>query len=147
VNPHDEHVLVVAAVENHDLTPPRDLLVDAPQVVAGQLRRRRRLERYDADPLGIHPLEDAADDAVLARGVHALEDDEQAVAPLGVEHLLQLHQVVAQLVQPLLGFRLAVLEAPLVGGIPVGEPYPLPRLDPVSVHVASFSRPGTAGRR
>ncbi len=64
--------------------------VDAPEVVVRELGRRRRLERGDLAALRVDALEDGADDAVLARGVEPLEDEQHGVPALGVEALLEL---------------------------------------------------------
>ena len=84
-----EHVFVLAAVEDDDFAQRGDGLVDAPEVVVAQLQRGRFAEGGDMDALRVEPAEDMADGAVLAGGVHALQDDEQAVLFLGVEFNLQ----------------------------------------------------------
>ncbi len=40
-------------------------------------------------PVGVHAAHDVTDGAVLARRIHGLEDEEQAVAVVGVHHVLQ----------------------------------------------------------
>ena len=79
VHPHDEDVLVVAAVEDRDVAARRGVLVHPPEVVVGELDVVRPLEVGDLDAERVHRAEDVLDRAVLARGVHALEHDEHPV--------------------------------------------------------------------
>jgi hypothetical protein len=44
MDPHNQYILVMAAVEDHDLAFAGGLLVDAPQVVMGQLKRGGHFE-------------------------------------------------------------------------------------------------------
>jgi hypothetical protein len=73
----------VGAVEDADLAALRQCRVDAPEEVVRELGRRRGFERDRAAALGVDTGEDLADDTVLARGIEALEDQEEAVLPLG----------------------------------------------------------------
>ena len=75
---HD--VLVVRPVERADRAPRRQLGVDAPQVVVLELGVCRRLERRDVDAQRVQAGEHAADRAVLAGCVHALEDEQHRAA-------------------------------------------------------------------
>ena len=69
----------------------------------------RLLERMDLAALRIDAVEHALDRAVLARGVHALKDQQQRPAILGVEFFLKV-------VQPLpVGIEMTELEAALGG--------------------------------
>ncbi len=85
-----DHVLIVRAVEDHDLAARRAEVVDPPEVVVRKLRGGRRLERLDAAALRIDSGEDGSDRAVLARGVHALEDEQHGAGRLGEEPQMQL---------------------------------------------------------
>src|SRR5690606_1395901 len=88
-HPGRDDVLVVAPVEQGDLPVPGDVPVHPPEEVAGQLLVGRRAERRHPDPGGVQPGEGPADGAALARGVHPLQHDQQTVATVGVEALLQ----------------------------------------------------------
>ena len=77
----------------------------APQEVPIPFFARRDLEPPDMDALRVAVPEHAADEAVLAAGVHGLEDDEEALLVLGVEPLLQPGQAPA----PAAAFLLGVL--------------------------------------
>jgi hypothetical protein len=59
------------------------------------------------------------DDAVLPRGVHALKDQEQGIAVLGVEELLKLGQAFESLVEMLLCLLLGVERVDLIGRMPI----------------------------
>jgi hypothetical protein len=96
VNANHEHVLVVRAVEDHDLSVARHLAVHAPQEVVGQVLLRRGLEALDTDALWVEPAEDLADRTVLAAGVHRLQYDEQCLPRLGPEPRLQFRELLAQ---------------------------------------------------
>ena len=115
VHPDGDDVLVVRAVEDPDLAARRELRVHAPEVVMRELVRRRRLERRDPAPLRAHAPEDRADHAVLARGVEALQDEEDAAPALGVEAVLEDVDAVVQLVEQLLAA--ALVEAERVAGV------------------------------
>ena len=60
----------------------------APEIVVVQFLGRGGLEAVDLAALGIDARHDVLDHAVLAGRVHGLEDDEQSVLILGVEHVL-----------------------------------------------------------
>src|SRR3984885_16077793 len=77
MHPGDEDVFVMRAVEDADHAERRHRLVDAPQEIVGELGRRRLLEARGDNPLRIDGPKDAADRAVLAARVDALEHDEQ----------------------------------------------------------------------
>ena len=85
----NQHILVVGAIEYHQLSPSGNFPVRPPQVVVIELRARGRLEIGDSDPLRVDPFEHPADRPVLARRIHCLEDDEDLVPMLSVEDLLQ----------------------------------------------------------
>ncbi len=78
VNADDEHVLVVRPVEDPDLPGLGEGLPDPPQEVVGPLLGGRRPERGDPHPLRVTGSDDVLDDAALASGVHALDDQQSA---------------------------------------------------------------------
>ncbi len=83
MDPDDEDLLVVGAVEDADVAALRELLLVAPQVVVVEILARRDLEAADLDALWVDPAHDVADGAVLAGRVHRLEDHHDAVGVLG----------------------------------------------------------------
>ena len=76
VHAHHQHIFVMRAVEDADVTEFGRALVDAPQEIVGELLFRRLLESGDAAALGIHAFDDVPADAVLAGGVDALQHDQ-----------------------------------------------------------------------
>ncbi len=88
----DQHVLVVRAVEEADHAQRRRMLVNAPQEVVVEFFGGRHFEGSYLDALRVDAAHDVANGAVLAAGVHRLQDDQQGVLVLGVEHFLKLAQ-------------------------------------------------------
>ena len=106
MDPDDEHLLVVGAVEDADPAALGEATRRAPEEVVVELLVGGRLERVHLDALRIHPRHDVLDRAVLPGGVHALEDQEQRPAILGVELLLELAERLDLAVEALAGLRL-----------------------------------------
>src|SRR6266540_3089641 len=102
VHPDDQHILVVRAVEDAEVAGGRHLAADPPQEVVPALLGRRRLEGLDVAALRVEHPDDVLDGAVLAAGIHALQDQQHpagAVAggALGVQRLLQRREPLAVL--------------------------------------------------
>ena len=93
VDPRHQHVLVVRAVEDDDLTLSRRMGVDAPEKVVRELGRGRLFEAGDARALGVERGEYVLDRAILSSGVERLQDDEDRVLVLGVEQGLLVEQL------------------------------------------------------
>ena len=125
---HGHDVLVVRSVEDPDLAALRQHLVDAPQVVVGELDRGRRLERGDPDALWVQAREHLPDRPVLPRRVHSLEDEQHATAGLCPETVVQRPELVDERLDDA-GRLGLVAEAQPVRGIPMGEPGRAARLD------------------
>jgi len=64
--------------------------MDAPEEVVAGFEGGGHFEGRDIAALRIDAGEDVADGAILAGGVHALEDDEQGLGLAGVEDVLQI---------------------------------------------------------
>src|SRR5579871_4724677 len=122
MDPGRQDILVVAAVEDHDLPLAGRPPVDPPEEIVGLLLRGGGPERAHAHPLGVHPLEDVPDDPVLPAGVHPLEDHEEPPATVGVEQLLQPVQLGPQPFQRLVGALLAPRPMRRAGGVGTPEP-------------------------
>jgi len=105
VHADDEHVLVVRAVEDGDLPVRRGRFVRPPQKVVRCFLRRRLFESVDVRALRVERAKHVPDRAVLAAGIHRLEDDEQSACVFGVEAVLQLAQALDVLVDSPLGLR------------------------------------------
>ena len=73
VHAHDQHLLVVGAVEDPDAAPLGHRLHVAPEVVVVELFGRRLLERIDLASLRVHARHHMLDRAVLTGRIHRLE--------------------------------------------------------------------------
>src|SRR4051812_2923685 len=140
VDARDEHVLVVRAVEDPDVAVARRGGVDAPEEVVRELVGRRLLERRDAHALRVRAGEHMLDGAVLPARVHRLQDDEERLARLGVEAVLEPHQLLRQLVERLFRRLLVAGRAVRVARIAVIEGERRPRRDEEAVAVARAHR-------
>src|SRR5262249_52377012 len=89
MDPDNQHLLVVRAVEDADVPALRHLEVGPPKEIMVELERVRRLERMHLAALRIEPGHHMLDDAVLAGGVHGLEDDQNRPAVMRIELLLE----------------------------------------------------------
>ncbi len=118
---YDQHIFVVAAVEDHDLTVARRVGMDAPQVVVGKLDRRGHLERGDIHALRVDPIKDVADCAVFAASVHSLQNDEYFVLVFGIEQLLQCFQAPGEFGLNLCSLIFSAVEVALVVGVPLAQ--------------------------
>src|SRR5216684_9178474 len=122
VDPHDQHVLVMRAVEDADVSREGQAAPDAPEEAVPLLRGGRLLEGRDLDRLRVQVADDVRDGAVLTARVHALKHQQQRLFALCVQLVLELEQG-----RMLLG---EVFQRPLlVGGeargrcrVDVGEP-------------------------
>ena len=85
MHPHDQHVLVVRAVEDADEALARRSAIDAPKEIVGKLFDAGLLERRHLAALRIEALHHVADRAVLAGRVHALQHQQQRAAAFGVK--------------------------------------------------------------
>jgi hypothetical protein len=88
VHPDHEHLFVVGAVEDADLAALRQTGDAAPEKIMIELLVGRLLEGVHLAALGVHAGHHVLDRAVLARGIHGLEDEEHGPAILRVEHVL-----------------------------------------------------------
>ena len=86
---HDQHLFVIRAVEDADAAALGKLERRAPQEVVLELGRARLLEAHHVAALRIQAAHHVLDHAVLARGVHALKEEEQGVAVAGVMLVLE----------------------------------------------------------
>ena len=127
VHAADDHVLVVAAVEDAHLALGGAARVDAPEVVVRELHVAGLLEGMHRDALRVEAGHHLADHAVLARGVDALQHDQHAAAAVGPELHLQLVHARHVLVEARLAVGLR--EATVVVGLPVLQRDVLPGLD------------------
>src|SRR3954466_16116268 len=85
----NQHVFIVRAVEDTDLSLGWSLLMHAPQEIMSQFFRRWSFEGNDFATLWIHSGHHALDRPVLTTGVHPLQHDQHRAAPVGIETFLQ----------------------------------------------------------
>src|SRR5262249_37675292 len=88
VHPDDEDFLIVGAVEDTNFSALGNYLVSAPEIVMIEFFRARRFEGMNVAALWIDTGHYMLDDAVFARSVHGLQDDEQRPAILRIEFFL-----------------------------------------------------------
>ena len=147
VHAHHDDVLVVAPVEHADLAALRDVGVDAPEVVAGQLALGGRLERRHPQARGVHAAEDVPHGAALAGGVDALQHDEQSLALARPEDVLQPGQADGELLAGRDGGLLVAGRRGDVAGVDGAEIEAATGLDPmeaggVGPQLIGTARPG-----
>src|SRR2546428_9832253 len=92
-----------------------------PEEVVLRLLLGRHLERDDLAAARVDAAHDVLHGAVLARGVHALEDDEHRVPALRVEHVLELRQARDVVPEPGAGGGLVGVLAGF-GGVDAAQP-------------------------
>ena len=85
---HHERLLVVAAVEDADVAAVGQHLHAAPEIVVVEILGGGRLEGDDLAALRVDAGHDVLDGAVLAGGVHGLEDEQHRPLVLRVELVL-----------------------------------------------------------
>ena len=86
---HDQHLLVVGAVEDADAAALRQARVVRQRKSCSSSVALGCLKLKTWQPCGLTPGHHVPDGAVLAGGVHRLEDQQHRVAVGGVEKLLQ----------------------------------------------------------
>ena len=84
-----QHILVVAAVENGDGPAGGQRLVDPPQEVVFQLFAVGLFKTGHLHALGVQAGHHMFDGAVLAGGVHGLQNEDQSFAAVGIKGVLQ----------------------------------------------------------
>src|SRR5438552_9027688 len=112
VHAHDQDLLVVRAVEDADTPALGEQARAAPQEIVLQLLGARVLEAVDLAALRVHAGHHVLDHAVLARGVHGLEDDQQGAAVRGVKHVLQRSEILGVPPEQLLIMLVGLVERP-----------------------------------
>src|SRR5512146_213720 len=92
MHPHHEHFFVIGTIENPDPATLRQTAVGPPEEVVVQVFGGRLLEAEDLAALRVYPGHHMLDRAVLASGVHRLEDEQERPLVLGVKLFLKLLQ-------------------------------------------------------
>ncbi len=112
---HDQHFLVVAAVEDRDAAALRQQQRSTPHKVMFQLVLAGSLERMHLDANGVHPRKNALQSPVLARRIHRLKNHQQPIAVVGVHHALQVVELVGVVGQDVLIIVLVFIEVVNLG--------------------------------
>ncbi len=84
-----DYVLVVGAVEDRNLPSCGERLVDAPEVVVGELLLGGLFKARDMHALGVEAGCDLPDQGVLSRSIERLQHDDNSLPPVRVEHVLE----------------------------------------------------------
>ena len=90
---HDEHFLVVGTVEDADAPALGKDAGRPPEKIVLQFLGAGMLEAVDLAALRIDAGHDVLDGAVFAGGVHGLKNQQQRIAVVGVQQVLQIAQV------------------------------------------------------
>ena len=85
---HDQHFLVIGAVEDADAPAFRQAARGAPEKIVRQFLGAGMFEAEDLAALRIDAGHDMLDGAVLAGGVHRLKNQQQRVAVVGIKQSL-----------------------------------------------------------
>src|SRR5450759_4641364 len=93
LDPGDEHILVVRAIEDGDVAWPRQFLLEPPEEMVPQFGCTWCHERTNVHTLRIHRRHQVADRSVLAAGVQSLQNNEDRLFLLREEALLKVHQL------------------------------------------------------
>jgi len=86
---NDKDFFVVGAVENANVTSFGKAANRTPEEVVAEFQVAWLFEAENLAALRIHPRHDVFDDAILAGGVHCLQNQEQSVAVMSVQKPLQ----------------------------------------------------------
>ena len=121
---HADHqdLLIVGTVEDTDAAALGQVRGATPEIIVVELLSRRPLERHHLAALRIDAGHHMLDGAILASGVHGLEEEEHGPAVLRVEHVLQLGEGLHPGLQALLGMWLVLRLQPCgITGVDVLE--------------------------
>jgi hypothetical protein len=89
VDPHNQHVLVVRAIEDDYFPSCGHSWVYPPQEVVCQLFGGGLSKGGHSAALGIHRTQKVIDRSILAAGVHCLQTDQQRTAALRIQQVLK----------------------------------------------------------
>ncbi len=101
-----QHLFVVRAVEDADAAPLGHGFIRSPQKIVLQFVGAGLLEAEYLAPLRVHARHHVLNSAVFARRVHRLKNQQHRVAVEGVEHLLQVFELLDVVLLQILPFAL-----------------------------------------
>jgi hypothetical protein len=109
VDPNDQNIFVLRAIEDSDFTLCGSLSFNAPQKIVSEFLLSRLFEVGYMAAIGIHRADDVLDDSIFAAGIEGLKDDQQRALAFGKEALLEIIHLEAKLFGFFQGFVLLVL--------------------------------------
>ena len=86
---YHQHILVIRAVEQRHLAPGRQRLHGTPKIIVRQLLAGWLFKAVHVYSLGIHAAHHMLDSAVLACGIHSLQNDEHGLPSIRIQLVLQ----------------------------------------------------------
>lgn len=107
---HDQHLFIVGAVKDSDMSAHRQGTGGAPEKVMFEFVRARLFETVNIAALRVHTGHDMADRAILPGRVHRLENNEKGIAVMRVKHLLERAHFFSPRRQLLSVIRLGMIE-------------------------------------
>src|ERR1700722_6543110 len=146
MNPNHQHLLIIRAVEDADVSAFRKVDRGAPQKVMLQLALRWSVEGIYLSSLGVDSGHDVLDDAVFSGRIHGLKNQQQGPGILRVELVLQICGTGNSLLQSLIRMFLRI-PVRCIGGIEILEAKMLSALHAVTfgqllvLHWGSTLRP------
>ena len=96
---HHQHLFIITAVEDPDPAAFRQAFARPPEEIVVQFLVAGHLEGEHLEAGRVDPGQHRADRAVLASGIHRLEDQQHTVAVIGIQHMLQIAQILDQFFQ------------------------------------------------
>ena len=81
----NHHIFIMGTIENTDISPAGQRLIDTPHVIVILFFRRRLLKRNDMDTVRVEMREDMLNRAVFPCRVHRLQYDNKPVCILGIQ--------------------------------------------------------------
>lgn len=141
VHAHDQHLLVVGAVEDTDAATLRQVASRTPEEVMLQFPRTWMLKAEDLAALGVDARHHMANSAIFACGIHRLKHQQQGVPVRCIEQALLVTQLLDVFSQPLVVGLLRLVQGVDLGG-PEAEVDPVTLAEPecgdINIHLASL---------
>ncbi|SRR5713226_5900907 len=128
----------MASVENDEFPPSWRLFVFSPQETMVEFIRSRFLEMRDTDPLGVNSLKGPVNDSVFAASIHRLQNNQDFLLVLCIEHLLKLSKFFVELLRLFAFIRIFSNES---GSIVLGLSHPGELLVPARFYIGLYEHP------
>ena len=134
MNPHNQHILIMAAIENYDLSLSGCMLMNPPEIIMGEFFSSGGFKAGHFNSLGIYTIKHMSDRSILATGIHGLKDDQYLVFSFCIKKFLKGLKLIIQLLEMLFSHFLPHRKNTLVIGIPLAEIHLITRFYAISVH-------------